>query len=175
MVTFVRTSSGYRHAVLAKIGAQLLTLSMIGCHLIEVANDLKPCTELKRLVIRETCTMAPIDASVVKQSEPLLPNLVSLTSWICLGDSSPLFEIERPSLRRLTLYCPHINIPSVSKWNWCDVAKLWPRVDELRLYYTKGLRLENVRQMTTVMKNIISLTVPRAILVTEKEKLTSET
>ena len=107
VVTITRTLAAYRHILLAKIGAKLSQLCMIGCELIDVTKDLKPCSQLKRLVIRESCTMAPIEAAastIQMTTDRLLPNLVSLTSWICLGDSSHLFETdERHSLKRLTL------------------------------------------------------------------------
>ena len=177
VVTLTRTFAACRHILLAKIGAQLSQLCMIGCELIEVTKDLKPCRQLKRLVIRERCTMAPIDtaSSIQQTTDGLLPNLVSLTSWICLGDSSHLFETERPSLKRLTLYCPHISLPYVSRWNWSDIPKLWSSVDELRLYYTKGLKVETLRQLVLKMKNLISITVPSAILITDKDKQAAET
>jgi len=177
VVTLTRALAAYRHILLAKIGAQLSQLCMIGCELIVVTKDLKLCRQLKRLVIRERCTMAPIDtaSSIQQTTDGLLPNLVSLTSWICLGDSSHLFETERPSLKRLTLYCPHISLPYVSQWNWSDIPKLWSSVDELRLYYTKGLKVESLLQLALRMKNLISITVPSAIMITDKDKQAAET
>jgi hypothetical protein len=136
-------SAVYRHILLSHIGNQLRQLFLFDCQEIDPFTELLPCAKLEFLYISPDCAMAPFPSDARPIADALvncfLPLLEKMTSSICLGDWSRLFECHRPSMTLLTLTCSHIGVYSTSSFSWNDVPSLWPHLQELRLYDTKGL------------------------------------
>ena len=142
-------SAAYRQVLLSHIGShQLRQLFLFDCQDIDPFSELLPCVRLEFLYISPDCAMTPFPSEAEPFADALvdyfLPVLEKMTSSICLGDWSRLFECHRPSLTLLTLACSHVGISSMNQSSWNDVTTFWPKLQELRLYDTKGLEFSTM-------------------------------
>ena len=144
------------------IGNQLLTLEHFSSNEINVATELLHCSRLEQLeFLSNMSNISPVTAvtaSLSIQPEMFLPNLKSLSmsfQQFCLGNTSRLFESRRPALKCLELYCSHIGIPSLSRWNnWEDIPMLRPNIEQLSIQFSSGLTVGKLREILPRIKSL---------------------
>ncbi len=93
-------------AILNSFGPKLQNLAILFCHGI-VLEDLAVCRNLKTLEILQLNTLNASGNQTLLNSQTFLPNLISFTADICLGDQLRVFE-EKTTLETLYLNCSHI-------------------------------------------------------------------
>ena len=158
----VEISSDYRLVVLSAIGHQLQSLCLSHTLSIDVIAELGPYDQLEELTITHYCTLLPppLSDADFPPADTFLPRLKKLKIGCCIGLWSPLFERQRPLLTKLELTCPHIGIPSRSKFNWMDVPILWPSLRRLNFGKGDGLTEETLREMVSQLKQLERLWIP---------------
>lgn len=152
-----RISTGHRQVLLSNYGAQLQRLELSHCRNIDLGL-LLPCTMLQELFIGYGCDIMP--STVAIQADTFLPRLQKLTSEICLGQSSSLFETTRPLLTYLSLCCSHIGIHMSSNFCCEDIPALWPNMQLLYFYCARGLTLQRFQHIIPHLKHLTVLYLP---------------
>ena len=107
-MTFLEVSTANFNTVLAVLGSKLLKINLRSCKDIDLGHFL-PFLQLEVLTLDKDCTLTAGGVESI-QTDTFLPNLKKLSTKICLGKSSRLFE-ERP-LTDLILCCSHIGTES---------------------------------------------------------------
>lgn len=136
---------------------QLQRLELHDCKYIDLAQ-LAQCKQLQELELGIGCVIKPSTTDI--DPNTFLPNLKKMTSRICLGQSSALFETSRPLLTFLDLSCVHIGIPSASNFCCEDIPGLWPNLEALSFYSTRGLTLEKFQHVITQLVKLKELGLP---------------
>jgi len=163
-VSFRAVPSDFRQTALSVIGHQLQVLKFTNSQSVDIFAELFPFPQLKELIISSGCTLSPFPVELPLAVDNLLPNLMKLTIFICLGQWSRVFECHRPSLVSVRLACPHFNIPSRSRLKWNNLSNIWPNLRHLAFNRafnnTEGLELEILYQFIPQLKQLQLLTLP---------------
>ena len=113
-VTFLGVSTTNFNSVLAVLGSKLLKMSFRSCKDVDLGHFL-PFLQLQVLNLDKDCTLTAGGVESI-QTDTFLPNLKKLSTKICLGKSSRLFE-EKSILTDLTLCCSHIGTESSCRYD----------------------------------------------------------
>ena len=166
---FDHSSTEYRRAVIASLGGQLLSVKYKYCSGLDWA-EMVSCNRLQELEI-ESCTDDKPTSSMPINAKTFLPRLRKFIIDVCLGEWSRLFETSRPTMKDLSINCVHFGIAGASDKNWDDVPCLWPKLEELRLWYpSKSLTYDKMCQVIPQMASLSSVRLPYGTLRSEEEE-----
>jgi hypothetical protein len=153
-----RISAEYQLSVLLQnFKNQLQRLELHDCKYIDLAQ-LAQCEQLQELELGIGCVIKLSTTDI--NPNTFLPNLKKMTSKICLGQSSALFETSRPSLTLLNLSCVHIGISSASNFCCEDIPGLWPNLETLSICSARGLTLEKFQHVIPQLVKLKELELP---------------
>ena len=163
---FLSGSPDYRRAVLTALGPRLIKLD-VSYSTIDVVAELTPYSQLEELSISFFSAVPQVQVEILP-TENFLPRLKKLSVDSCLGNWSRLFECPRPSLTSLYLACPHFGIVDRSPFNWIDIPRLFPNLQELHFDKGAGLSLDILREFVPQLKHLKTLTLSPQIFGTDE-------
>lgn len=107
-------------------------------------------------------------------AKTFLPRLREFVIDVCLGNWSHLFETSRPTMKYLSINCVHFGITGGSDNSWDDVPSLWPKLEELRLWYpSKSLTFDKMCQVIPQMTFLSYVRLPYGTLQSDEEEVAS--
>ena len=167
-MTFLGVLTVNLNAVLAFLGSNLLKLDFRSCKDIDLGHFL-PFLHLEDLNLDNNCSTTAIDVELI-QADAFLPNLKNISSEICLGKSSRLFE-EKSTLTKLNLCCSHIGIAEASSCLWDSILKLWANVESLSISSSPGLSIPTMCQIVSQLEKLKRVEFAKEFPWSEEESL----